>query len=283
MRKKEIDKSRIYPVPTLLALIIVLTTCTKDNTDHPDHGKITSLTVDWANRGAGIDIPDSYTVSIGDYSTTLSGAVNSVEHLFFPGRYPLYIYNTPIGITANGVIATANYNVNGGIGWFFSGKESIAIERDTEYSFTVEMQQQVRQLILELDITGDARDRLIGIDGTLSGVARTINIDDGTPTGTTATTPFSSTQEGGKFISDIRLLGIAGDTQNLSLTLHFAEGNPATYTVTSDLSNRLSAFNTGKITPMTLSSIVVITPTQAGLATEISDWIPGGTSTGIAD
>jgi hypothetical protein len=283
MKAKEKDRIKLTPMLTAVALIIVMAACTKDNTDHPDHGKITSLTVNWTDRGVGIDIPGSYTVNIGEYSTTLSGTVNSVDHLFSAGRYTVSVYNTPSEVTANGTIATANYNVSGGIGWFFTGKENITLERDTEYSFTIEMQQQVRQLTLELDITGDARDRLTGIDGTLSGVARTININDGTPTGTTATIPFSFTQEGNKFISNIRLLGIAGDTQNLSLTLYFTEGNPATYTVTSDLSSRLSAFNIDKITPMTLSSMIVITPTQAGFATEISDWIPGGTSTGIAD
>ena len=280
---KQVNKVKLNTILIVSVFTFLLTACEVDNTDHPNYGKITSLTVDWSNRGSGIDIPSSYSVRIGDYSTTLSGAVNSIENLFPPGRYTIYVYNTASGITLNGIIATADYGIQGGLGWFFTGRKDILIDRDTEHSFIVEMHQQVRQLRLELEATGDARDRLIGVDGVLSGVARTINIDTGAPIGTTTTTALTFTRADNKFTSDIRLLGIAGNSQTLSLTLHFADGNPASYTVINDLSSRLSTFNTDKRTPMTLSSILVVTPTQAGFTTEISDWIPGGISTGVAD
>ena len=278
MRVKNVGKIGL----TLFSLIVLVTSCTRDNTDHPNHGKITSLTVDWSNRGAGINIPESYTVRIGEYSVVLSGTVNPIEHLFSPGRHTIYVYNAANGVTVNGIIATADYTVPGGIGWFFAGRKDIVIDRDTEYSFAVEMQQKVRQLTLELDITGDARESLIGVEGSLSGVARTINIDNNT-IGTATSSAFSFTQTGNRFTSDMRLLGVASDLQTLSLTLHFADGNPASYTMTYDLSSRLATFNDDKRVPMTLSSIIVVTPTRTGVTTEISDWILGGTSVGVAD
>lgn len=60
-------------VISLKAVILVLaclwTACNKDDTDHPEHGKIVSLTTDWTDRGEGIDIPASYTLNAGDYTT----------------------------------------------------------------------------------------------------------------------------------------------------------------------------------------------------------------------
>jgi len=71
MRVKNVGKIGL----TLFFLIVLVTSCTRDNTDHPNHAKITSLAVDWSNRGAGINIPESYTVRIGEYSAIVSGTV----------------------------------------------------------------------------------------------------------------------------------------------------------------------------------------------------------------
>ena len=46
------------------------------NTDHPENGKVT-LATDWSARTAGIDIPASYTVTVGEYSATVSNAGKS--------------------------------------------------------------------------------------------------------------------------------------------------------------------------------------------------------------
>ena len=50
------------------------------NTPHPDHGTVT-LTTDWTNRTAGIDIPASYTVAAGDYHAVVSGALQRRSQL----------------------------------------------------------------------------------------------------------------------------------------------------------------------------------------------------------
>ena len=75
------------------------------NTSHPDKGQIT-LTTDWTQRTAGVDIPASYTVVSGEYTATVSDATNTLDRLFEPGVCHLRVYNTPEHITVSGSVAT---------------------------------------------------------------------------------------------------------------------------------------------------------------------------------
>ena len=275
--------NRLKSKTLLLVLVFLLAACDKNNTDHPEYGKIISLITDWADRGDGIDIPAGYTVNTGDYTTTLSGSVNSINNLFEPGRYSVYVYNPVTGITVHDHQATADYTT-GISGWFFTGNEEVVIDRDKDYTVTVAMQQQVRQLTLRLEISGDAGNRLTGIDATLSGVAGVWNIDTNRPlVGSTATVPFTFTKIDGQYCVTTRLLGMIDSAQELSLTLWFTDGNPASYTVTSDLSGLLAAFNNDKKKPLILSAIMVVTPTQGGFTSTVSDWVSGGVAEGVAE
>ena len=249
----------------------------------PDYRKIVSLTTDWTNRGSGIDIPASYTVKVGDYSTTLSGSTNSVENLFPVGLHIINIWNTADHITVSGMTATADYKA-GYLGWFFTGRQEVAIEKDRDYSIIVAMQQQVRQLTFELDVAGDVKDRLTGINAILSGVAGTLNIENGmhgAPSDIALT--FTKDPSDGKWKVTVRLLGITDNSRLLTLTLHLAGDAPSSYTLSSDLSSLLATFNDDKKTPLTLSARLVETSSGAGFTTSITDWIPGGTSAGTAD
>ncbi|MDR2131286.1 MAG: hypothetical protein LBP56_09035 [Odoribacteraceae bacterium] len=266
----------------IAAFACLMTACGKDATDHPDHAKIISLVTDWEDRGSEIDIPSDYTVSVGERAFTCSGTVNAIEELFAAGQYPLRVYNTAPGITVEGRNATADYAA-GVAGWFFTGADNITVERDREYALTIAMRQQVRQLTLELEIGGDARDHLTSVDAALSGVAGAWEIDSDRPSGGAVTVTPLFVQSGDTYSAVIRLLGITGSSQSLSLTLHFAGGNPSSYTVTSELSARLAAFNEEKKNPLTLSSVLVVTPTQGGFVSAISDWTAGSTSTGVAE
>ena len=278
---------KLLKITTILSLAAsALTGCTDYpiyDIMHPSYRKFVSLTTDWTNRGSGIEIPASYTVKVGDYSTTLSGITNSAENLFAEGQHIIHIWNTADNITVSGMTATADY-MSGDLGWFFTGIQEIAIEKDRDYSIIVPMQQQVRQLTLELDVTGDAKDRLIGICATLSGVAGTLNIDNGmhgTPSIITLT--FAEDTSDGKWKVTVRLLGITGNSQILTLNLHFADSNPSSCTLSSDLSSLFATFNADKKTPFTLSALLVETPSGAGYITTITDWIHGKTSVGTAD
>lgn len=63
-------KARQYINMVGMAAAVLLSSCVKDtlyDTPHPDYGKI-AVTADWSARGEGIDIPTTWTVTMGDYN-----------------------------------------------------------------------------------------------------------------------------------------------------------------------------------------------------------------------
>ncbi len=276
----------------LLLLLPLLASCgAKDpnyNTTHPDHGMVT-LTADWSQRGTDIDIPASYTVQAGDYSTTLGDATHRIDHLFEPGAYRFYIYNTPEQVSISGTtatVATASGNWDGvGAfvaalpGWLFTCAMDAIIEKDTEYELTAAMQQQVRQLTLVIEPTGGTTDRIETVEGYLSGAAATLDMDNGThgtPSNVALTfTKITSGADAGKWSATVRLLGVAGAAQQLTAQIRFSGNSPQPVTLTSDLTTMLATFNTDKTKPLALDGKVVETPTGADFSTTITDWTPG--------
>ena len=250
---------------------------------YDDYGKIVSLITDWTERGDNIDIPESYTVKIGDYLNILSGTDNSIDHLFPSGKYIINVWNETDNITISDMIATADYT-SGESGWLFSGRREVMIEKDREHSFIVFMQQQIRHLTLELEIADNVIYRYTEISATLSGVAGTLNIDNGihdAPIMIALT--FAENPEDNSWKTSVRLLGVTGNRQTLTLTMYLADGHPDFHTFTSDLSDPLALFNEDKKTPLTL--IARLDGTQSGgeLIAEITDWIIEETSSGTAD
>lgn len=257
---------------TILALALLLTLggCVKDelhDTPHPDTGGI-AVTADWTQRGEGVDIPAEWTVTMGGYTGTETGATHSPDYLFKPGSYTLAACNTPDGITISGTTATVDAADGGFIadtpGWLFTSVQEVAIEADTDYSLTAVMHQQVRQLTLVIEPAGDAADRIESIEGTLSGAAGSLDFATGTH-GTPSElglhfTKITSGDDAGKWTATVRLLGIAGDAQRLTATLTYTDGNPADTSLDSDLTAALDGFNNGKTVPLTLGGTLVETP-----------------------
>ena len=270
------------------ALTLAATSCVKDelhDTPHPDYGKIT-VTADWSDRGEGVDIPAEWTVTMGDYTGTETGETHSPDYLFKPGGYTLAAYNTPEGITISGTMATVAAADGGCIvntpGWLFSSVQEVAIEADTDYSLTAVMRQQVRQLTLMIEPTGDAANRIESIVGTLSGAAGTLDFATGTY-GTPSEvelrfTKITDGDDAGKWMATVRLLGIAGNLQRLTATLTYTDGNPQPTSLNSDLTSALNGFNDGKTAPLTLGGTIAETPGEAGFTGEITDWetVDGG-------
>ena len=277
---------------TILTLALLLTQggCVKDelhDTPHPDTGSI-AVTADWADRGEGVDIPAEWTVTMGDYTGTETGATHSPDYLFNPGSYTLAVYNPADGITVSGTTATVVQEAGNGAyisntpGWLFTSVQEVEIEADTDYSLTAIMHQQVRQLTLVIEPTGDAAERIESIEGTLSGAAGTLDFATGTH-GTPSEvelhfTKITDGDDAGKWTATVRLLGIAGDAQRLTATLTYTDGNPADTSLESDLTAALNGFNDGKTAPLTLGSTIAETPGEAGFTGEITDWetVDGG-------
>ena len=275
---------------TILTLALLLTVggCVKDelhDTPHPDTGKIT-VTADWTDRGEGVDIPVSWHIVMGDYTGTETGATHSPDYLFSPGSYTLAVYNPADGITVSGTTAAVAAADGGCIvntpGWIFTSVQEVEIEADTDYSLTAIMHQQVRQLTLVIEPTGDAAERIESIGGTLSGAAGTLDFATGTH-GTPSEvelhfTKITDGDDAGKWTATVRLLGIAGDAQRLTATLTYTDGNPQPTSLNSDLTAALDGFNDGKTSPLTLGGTIAETPGEAGFTGEITDWetVDGG-------
>ena len=278
----------------VICVPLFLASCVKDtlyDTPHPDYGKI-AVTADWSARGEGIDIPATWTVTMGDYTGTETSAIHAPDHLFAPGSYTLAVWNPAEGITVSGTTATvaaATGNragtdafVDNAPGWFFTHTEQVSIEKDKDYPLTAVMQQQVRELTLMIEPAGDAADRIESIGGTLSGAAGTLDFATGTHgTPSEVELHFTKITEGddaGKWMATVRLLGIAGDAQRLTATLTYTDGNPQPTSLNSDLTSALNGFNDDKTTPLTLGSTIAETPDEAGFTGEITDWetVDGG-------
>ena len=271
-----------------LALLLTLGGCVKDelhDTPHPDTGKVT-VTADWTDRGEGVDIPVSWHIAMGDYSGTETGATHSSDHLFSPGSYTLAVYNPADGIRVSGTTAAVAAADGGFIvntpGWLFTSVQEVAIEADTDYELTAVMHQQVRQLTLVIEPTGDAAERIESIGGTLSGAAGSLDFATGTHgTPSEVKLHFTKITEGddvGKWMATVRLLGIAGNSQRLTATLTYTDGNPQPTSLNSDLTAALDSFNDGKTSPLILGGTIAETPDEAGFTGEITGWetVDGG-------
>ena len=265
-----------------LALLFTLGGCVKDelyDTPHPDTGKVT-VTADWSDRGEGVDIPAEWTVTMGGYTGTETGATHSPDYLFNPGSYTLAVYNPADGITVSGMTAAVAAADGGCIvntpGWLFTSVQEVEIEADTDYELTAAMHQQVRQLTLVIEPTGDAAERIESIEGTLSGAAGTLDFATGTHgTPSEVKLHFTKITEGddvGKWMATVRLLGIAGNSQRLTATLTYTDGNPQPTSLNSDLTAALDGFNDDKTTPLTLGGTLAETPDEAGFTGEITGW-----------
>ena len=183
-------------------------------------------------------------------------------------------------------VAGASGNVDGAgpfvqemPGWLFTGVTETMIEADTDHPLTVVMQQQVRQLTLFIEPTGSTTDRIERIEGYLSGVASTLDMDNGTHgTPLNVALAFAKVTEGanaGKWAATVRLLGVAGVQQKLDAKLYFAGDSPKPVTLDSDLTTELATFNAEKYKPLALGGKRVETPTEADFSATITDWTPG--------
>ena len=283
--------TRYIPILAAAATALLTASCVKDtlyNTPHPNHGKIT-VTADWSARGEGIDIPATWTIAMGDYTGTETAATHAPDHLFAPGSYTLVAWNPAEGITVSGTTATVapasgsqttGTFIDNAPGWFFTHAEQVSIEKDTDYPFTAAMRQQVRELTLVIEPTGDAAGRITEIAASLTGAAGTLDFATDTyGAASSVVLPFTKITEGadaGKWTATVRLLGVTGTEQLLTGEIRYADGNPLPTTLESDLTEALKDFNAGKSESLTLGGTLVETPEETEFSGfEITGWETG--------
>lgn len=289
---------------TSVAVALYLASCdTHDpiyNTVHPEHGRIT-VTTDWSGLGDGITKPSTYMVEVGAYKGNTNADKHTIPNLFEAGDYTAYLYNDvpeiPVTVSVSGAEARVNSIAapavkSGGYleplpGWLFAGKLEAAIEKDKHHELTVIMEQLVRELTLVIGFESGVADKVESIAATLSGVAGSFDITNGTHgTPSDVAMNFTKVTQGdyaGKWAAVVRLLGVAGGEQKLTGTIKLAGGDPESMPLESDLTTDLKNFNTDKKTPLLLSGQPTVNPgenpVQPDFTSTITDWIsnPGGT------
>lgn len=280
--------TRYIPILAAAAAALLTASCVKDtlyNTPHPGHGKIT-VTADWSARGEGIAIPATWTLSMGDYTGTETTATHAPDHLFAPGSYTLVAWNPAEGITVSGTTATVapasgsqttGSFIDNAPGWFFTHAEQVSIEKDTDYPLTAAMQQRVRELQLELEVTQGRPELIQSVTATLSGIAGAFDMARGQTSGEPVSTVFSFTRDGSRLTADARLLGTMGAVQTMVLDIVFVDGGRTQRTEV-DLTEAMKEFNDDMTTAYRITGTLETPVGMEECNAEITGWesVEGG-------
>ena len=271
------------------ALLLPLSSCLKDklhDSTHPDTGLVT-VTADWSILGEDEDVPERWTVCIGeDYVEEETGSIHVPDCFFEPGVYRIVAYNTTENISVTDTVASvlpvagsrqdAGTFVSGQAGQFFTYVRDTTVMADCDYSITATFMQQTRELRLIIGVEGDTADKVSGISGYISGVAGTLDFKNGIcGAPSSVEMDFTRIEEGdnaGKWAASVWLLGIAGDEQTLKGNILFEGENPAPMPFTGDLTDDLADFNTEKTVPAILTTTISDTPVEGDVEADLGDW-----------
>lgn len=267
------------------SVAVALSGCVKadytSGTDHPLQSQIT-VNADWSTTGDGVTVPGN--VNILQDGKNVTPTPGGTLPLVDPGDYRIVVYNEAEHInvtsqlpvppaTKGGTLATLPVDADGFVtampNWFFSGCIDLKVERDSDYSHTMQMQQQIRELNFDLTITEGVPSRITSITAQLTGVAGGWDLVANTPYGEAVKVKPVFTHSGAKLIAQVRLFGIQGASQILTLDLTFTDGR--TQKIISNISTQLTGFNANKPQPMTLLGNVQ-TPIASEPSGTITDW-----------
>lgn len=269
----------------LLPVIIAFMLCGCAVTDpihEPTLPTKVTLTTDWSNRTAGIEIPASYWVELNNQTLTFGKATNPLPELE-AGTYPLLVYNKADKITISAGTATVETQNQTTVyptpGSFFSLAQDIVYEVGKEKQVTALMQQQVRQLVIHLTVKEGNPERIATTSATLTGIANSLNLKTNAHSGTNLSVIPIFTRNGDKLTSTVYLLGTTTEPQVLILDITFTDGS--TQRIESEVSSMMSNFNTNKHIPLSISANLN-TPIALGLEATITSWRAQQDSNGTA-
>ena len=279
-------KAKRYAIIGVAATL--LASCVKDelhNTPHPDRGAVTVSLTGWT---AG----DDYVLDIDGKTADITGSPFVYPDPLLPGAHSLVVYNRAEGFTFDGRTARVNTRddkarADGATiiplpGYLKTSSQEITVVADDTLRVTPSPRQQVRELTLMVEPTGDAADRIEAIEGRLSGAAGTLDFATGIHGAPSEVElhfmKITSGDDAGKWTATVRLLGIAGDAQRLTATLTYTNGNPQPTGLESDLTAALADFNSDKTTPLSLGGTMAETPDEVDSTATITDWeeVDGG-------
>lgn len=281
-------RKTVLPVAVAaLASAAMMTGCVKDelyHTPHPDKGTVV-LHIDGPAGG------DGYTVDVGGRTFEADGSTFAVPGLFAPGTYAVTVHNRPEGFSVEDLVArvapleaaartasrekaarTADELIRPLPGYLYSGTRRIEVVADDSLEVGVSVSQRVRDLHIELAVTGGDPGRIASARGTLSGIAGAFDLTTRQTTGGAVSTVVEFTRTGDRLAAAARLLGLAGDRQTLVVEVTFTDGRRQS--VGSDLTDCLKDFGGGLTEPFRLRGDLD-TPVEAGMEATIGNWQPG--------
>ncbi len=263
-----------YRIPLIsLAFLIVMICHSCFDLDLVEKGEVT-LTTDWSQKDQTVPLPVSYAVKINNQLLHFSATSNPLPDLL-PDNYPVWIYNTPEHIQINGNLAKVDQEnglVHPSPEWLFTAFGIVPFENNTVKTFTVKMQQQVRQLTIQLKPIGSTASKVKAIQAILSGISGTWNFEKDLVEGPALKIPLNfQKQVDGTWLANVRLLGIVDSPQHVDGKIIFHDGDPVDLHFTADLSMELADFNNNKQQPKRLAANVD-THTEAGFEIRVNDW-----------
>lgn len=197
-----------------------------------------------------------------------------------PGTYQAFAYNAAEHIHIEGNLAQLDQNPDGTLpepGPLYYGHTSFRIEPDKQVSVSLPMLLQTRLLQISLNLSGEQPDRVIRMEGKLTGIADTRTLPGLPVPDAPATAPASRADTGSSRPGSIpltfvrtddelkasyRLLGIDIERrQILTLVLTYKNGKQESQTY--ELTQQLAGFNDDGFTPsFHISASFVLLPPE---------------------
>lgn len=266
------------------AILILAAGCVKDdlyNTPHPDKGAVV-ITTDWTEALAESTIPAGYCLCMDN------GKVERTEEqtccypaLLTPGEHTLFLYNEPVGVTISETTATVNLREDGTLEplpeYLFSATRKLDVVQDDTLRITVPMVRRLCPIVLNLSLTGENTAEIAGIDATLSGISRSVDLQSGVIGGENLTVTLDVRQAednkraytAGKLEMKCRVVGInPQERQLLTVTVSMADGY--INTIVSDLTEYLKDLN-AEMKPIELTGTVEA-PQDGHFGGSITNW-----------
>lgn len=242
------------------------------NTPHPEHGTVV-VTTEWSSKSPEAEMPQNYTLRVGEEQQSVSGITNTFKSLLPQGSYELTAYNIPEHIGISGNTATVAESEAGYVepmpGYLFAANRTIDVAADNTLEVTVPVKQLVRLLNVELSVTEGDHSRVQSATATLDGVASQVDIVT-CERAAAAKSRNALVQDGSKFTTSFRLSGIIpAASQTLTVSILYTDGD--TQQIDSDITELLAGFN-DRMEPMKLAGNLLL-PIEAGVTgATITGW-----------
>lgn len=276
-------KVKLYMPILGIATAGLLFSCVKDeiyNTPHPDKGAVVFLL-------EGLNLDEGYVVEIDGHTADMTATPFVYPDILAPGTYSVVIYNRADGFTFEG--RTAHHQSRSDEGradasplipqpeHLRTGCVQITVLPDDSLRVSPDVEQRTRDLNFELEITQGRPELIQSVTGTLTGVARSFDIEQNVTTGDAASIQFPFTRQGDKLTADVRLLGTMGAVQTLVLDIVFTDGGRTQRTEVA-LTEALADFDSDMTTAYCVTGTLETPVGMEEVSTEITGWetVEGG-------